>query len=159
MKFKIEQREELVGYFEVKADDESSVMDAYQHLVQEAKIDYGDMEMVDSSDKLIRENFEVGQECFWAADKVHPEDRHFIITSIRRRYSNGEDGNMKSWMEFDAIRHDGTVIQKEVLSPDRIWRTGRTYPALVFTRGSDASIVMFGTEIVWPIKINATNNG
>lgn len=71
--------------------------------------------------------------------------------------SNGEDGNMKSWMEFDAIRHDGTVIQKEVLLPDRIWRTGRTYPALVFTRGSDASIVMFGTEIVWPIKINTTN--
>lgn len=57
MKFKIEHREELVGYFEVEAKNEAEAMDAYQHLVQEAKIDYGDMEMVDSSDKLIREDF------------------------------------------------------------------------------------------------------
>lgn len=165
MKFKIEHREELVGYFEVEAENESEAMNAYQHLVQEAKIDYGDMEMVDSSDQLMRPDFEVGQECFWAVDKVHPEDRCFIITSIRRRYSNGESegqacvpseaGNMKSWVEFDAIRHDGTVIRNEVLSPDRFWRTGRTYPALFFTKCPDASILMFGTEQVWPI--NTTN--
>ena len=159
MKFKIEHREELVGYFEVEADNEAEAMDAYQHLVQEAKIDYGDMEMVDSSDKLIRENFEVGQECFWAADKVHPEVGDDIQMASSLYHHQHEDGNIKSWMEFDAIRHNGTVIQKEVLSPDRIWRTGRTCPALVFTRGSDASIFMFGTEKVWPIKINATNNG
>ena len=154
MKFKIEHREELVGYFEVEAENEAKAMDAYQHLVQEAKVDYGDMEMVNSSYKLIREKFEVGQECFWDSDKDHPEDRCFIITSIRKRSANGE-----VWYEFDAVYHDGTVIKNEKLfNPllqDRIWRTGRTYPALVFTKCPDASILMFGTEQVWPI--NTTN--
>lgn len=155
MKFKIEHREELVGYFEVEAEDESTAMDVYQEMVSKGVIDYGDMEMVDSSDELVRPEFEVGQECFWAYDKVHPEDRCFIITSIRRRYGNGEDGNIKAWVEFDAIRHDGTVIHNEVLSPDRIWRTGRTFQCLVFAEDFNPMVVVHKgvTTNVWIIKI------
>lgn len=118
MKFKIEHREELVGYFEVEADDESSAMDTYQHLVQEAKVDYGDMEMVDSSDELVRSEFEVGQECYFigCADKLAD---HFIITAI---YDIGDQ------KFFDAIRIDGTTLNKAYLRPERIWRTGKTFP-------------------------------
>lgn len=118
MKFKIEHREELVGYFEVEADDESSAMDAYQHLIQEAKVDYGDMEMVDSSDKLVRSEFKVGQECYFIGCADQPAD-HFIITALY------DIGTQKF---FDAIRIDGTTLNRVYLRPEHIWRTGGTYP-------------------------------
>lgn len=118
MKFKIEHREELVGYFEVEADDESSAMDAYQRLVQEAKVDYGDMEMVDSSDELVRSEFEVGQECYFigCADKLAD---HFVITAIY---------DMGAQKFLDGIHLDGTTLNRVLLRPDRIWRTGKTFP-------------------------------
>lgn len=119
MKFKIEHREELVGYFEVEADDESSAMDAYQHLVQEGTIDYGDMEMVNSSDELVRSEFEVGQECYFIGCADKPAD-HFIITEIY-------DG-IGAQKLFDAIHPDGRTLNRIYLRPERIWRTGKAFP-------------------------------
>lgn len=119
MKFKIEHREELVGYFEVEAENESSAMDAYQHLVQEGKVDYGDMEMVDSSDKLVRSEFKVGQECYFIGDADKPAD-HFVITAIY-------DG-IGAQKLFDAIYPDGRTLNRIYLRSERIWRTGKTFP-------------------------------
>ena len=130
MKFKIEHREELVGYFEVEAKNEAEAMDAYQHLVQEGTIDYGDMEMVDSSDKLARSEFEVGQECYFIGCADKPSER-FIITALY------DIGTQKF---FDAIRIDGTTLNRAYLRPESIWRTGRIFPIEEFLYIWSASI-------------------
>lgn len=48
--YKIIHKEELVGVFEVKAYSEASALREFEYLVSEGKIDFSDMEIIDSSD-------------------------------------------------------------------------------------------------------------
>ena len=123
MKYRIQHREELVGYFEVEADDEAIAMDIYEKMVKDGELDYGDMEMVNSWDNLVREGFEVGQECHYVGD-MDKKDKYFILTYI---YDDG--GTYKL---FEAIRPDGSVMANRRLDPDLIYRTGRYFPIMEF---------------------------
>lgn len=48
--YKITHREELVGEYFVEAESEEDALEFFHHLCREGKIDFGDLEMVDSDD-------------------------------------------------------------------------------------------------------------
>lgn len=51
--YKIIHKEEFVGWFYVNAEDESDALRKFSDAVDNAKIDFSDMEMVDSSDTAV----------------------------------------------------------------------------------------------------------
>ena len=53
--YQICHREELVGYYSIDADSPEDALAEYQYLVSEGKIDFSDLEMVDSSDEVVRD--------------------------------------------------------------------------------------------------------
>ena len=60
-RFYIEHREELIGRFYVdNVSSEEEALEKYNHLVNEGRIDFGDLEMIDSSDKAIQEGTKDG---------------------------------------------------------------------------------------------------
>jgi len=129
MKYKIEHKEELIGEYEVEAEDESLAMDAFEKMVNNGEIDYGKMEVVYTADNLIRKEFQPGQECHFEGAKDQP-DRYFIITRLYEIPVMQNDGNTENVRYFDAIKPDGSVMQKFVFNPHRIYRTGRYFPIL-----------------------------
>lgn len=54
--YKIVHREELVGWYWVEADSEEQALEEYQYQVSEGKIDFNDLEMVNSSDMAVFES-------------------------------------------------------------------------------------------------------
>lgn len=56
--YKIVHREELVGWFFVEAESEEEALEKYHHQVNNGRVDFSDLEMVDSSDiaELAEEN-------------------------------------------------------------------------------------------------------
>lgn len=53
MLYKIIHSEALVGWFFYDADSPQDALDQYRHDVDEGKIDFSDMEMIDSSDVVM----------------------------------------------------------------------------------------------------------
>ena len=51
--YRIIHKETLVGWFYVDANDDDEALENYKHLVDNGEIDFGDLEMVDSSDTAI----------------------------------------------------------------------------------------------------------
>lgn len=52
-KYRIVHREELVGYFDVEADSKEGAVEEFFRLINDGKIDFSDMEMVDGSDEAV----------------------------------------------------------------------------------------------------------
>lgn len=50
MIYTIRHIETLVGYFDIEADDESSTIEKFRDDVSSGKIDFSDMEMIESYD-------------------------------------------------------------------------------------------------------------
>lgn len=50
--YKIAHKEKLFGVFFVEAENEDDAMQKYNQMVMEGKIDYSDMDLVDSSDEV-----------------------------------------------------------------------------------------------------------
>lgn len=125
MIYKIKHYEESVGYFEVEADDEDGALNKYYQMLNDGKIDFSGMEMINSSDTLVRPEFEVGQECYFSGFQNDPSG-YFVITTIYifagERY-------------FDAIYLDGRTMTRIALRPERIWRTGKIYPFFIVFQG------------------------
>lgn len=57
--YKIIHREELVDWFYIEAESEEAAISEYNRLVAEGKIDFSNMEMVDSSDTAILDDIDV----------------------------------------------------------------------------------------------------
>lgn len=51
--FRIVHTEELVGFFYVQAETEEEALQEWYHQVNNGKVDFSDMEMVDSSEEAI----------------------------------------------------------------------------------------------------------
>jgi len=51
--FRIVHTEELVGFFHVQAETPEEALQEWYHQVNDGKIDFSDMEMVDSSEEAI----------------------------------------------------------------------------------------------------------
>lgn len=51
--FRIVHREELVGFFYVEAETPEEAVQEWYHQVNDGKIDFSDMELVDSSDEAV----------------------------------------------------------------------------------------------------------
>lgn len=49
----IYHKETLCGLFYVDADSKDEALEIYQNLVNDGKIDFGDLEMIDSSDTAV----------------------------------------------------------------------------------------------------------
>ena len=50
--YRITHREELVGYYYVEAETKAEALEKFSRMAAEGKIDFSDMEMVDSSDTV-----------------------------------------------------------------------------------------------------------
>lgn len=52
--YEIKHEETLVGYYQIAASSESDAIKEFYRLAEDGKIDFSDLEMVDSEDKIIR---------------------------------------------------------------------------------------------------------
>ena len=61
MQYKIIHKEELVGWYYVEADSEQEALKKFKEDVESAQWDYSDMELVDSSDEVVLDEYpEIG---------------------------------------------------------------------------------------------------
>ena len=53
MEYKIIHREELIGWFYVEADSEDEALEVFYDDVNNGRVDFSDIELVDSSDTAV----------------------------------------------------------------------------------------------------------
>ena len=51
--YKIKHKEELIGWFYVEADSEEEALDEFDFQVNDGKVDFSDMEMINSSNEAV----------------------------------------------------------------------------------------------------------
>lgn len=51
--YKIIHKEELIGWFYVEADSEEEALDEFDFQVNDGKVDFSDMEMINSSNEAV----------------------------------------------------------------------------------------------------------
>lgn len=57
MKYNIRHEETLVGFFEVEAESKEQAIESFYRDVSDGKIDFSDLEMVHSEDKVLDKLF------------------------------------------------------------------------------------------------------
>lgn len=57
MKYNIRHEETLVGFFEVEAESKEQAIESFYRDVSDGKIDFSDLEMVHSEDKVVDKLF------------------------------------------------------------------------------------------------------
>ena len=57
MKYNIRHEETLVGFFEVEAESRAQAIESFYRDVSDGKIDFSDLEMVHSEDKVVDKLF------------------------------------------------------------------------------------------------------